>query len=90
MSFIQGPLESATLPDIADEIHNSELAIALKGLSTEDGKNYAEHTDPADTPDGGIVILPAPAVGPPGSTKICDGRLTVGGQVINVTAFRLK
>jgi hypothetical protein len=25
----------------------------------------------------------------PGATKICDGRLTIGNDVIDVTAFRL-
>ena len=91
MSFVQGPLEGTTLPAIADEIHGAELAIRLSRLGTgEGGKNYALHTDPAPTPKKGIVILPSPAVGPANSTKICDGKLTVSGVVMLVTAFRLK
>jgi len=42
-----------------------------------------------DTPDTELVILPAPAVPPDGSTAIGDGKLTIGGQRIKVTAFRL-
>jgi hypothetical protein len=80
----------ATLDAIARHIYDSELHRTLKGLSTNGGKNYATLDVPAPTPETGIVILPAPAVGPPGSTKICDGTLTVGGVAIKVTAFRLK
>jgi len=89
MTLIQGPLESDNLDEIADEIHNAELAIALEDLSTKDGNNYAHHTDPADTPETGIKILPKPSVKPKKSTKICDGWLTIGGQEIEVTAYRL-
>jgi hypothetical protein len=87
--FIQGPLEGQDLAEIAVEIHDAELAIALRDLATDDGNNYAIHEDPADTPEGDIRILPAPAVPPAGSSKICDGTLTIGGQEIDVTAFRL-
>jgi hypothetical protein len=89
MSFIQGPLAGKTLPDIADEIHNAELAIALEGLTTNGGKNYAEHTDPADTPETGIDIRSKASVPPKGASKICDGKLTISGVAIDVTAYRL-
>jgi hypothetical protein len=85
--FIQGPLEGQDLDEIATEIHDAELAIALKDLGTEDGKNYAIHEDPADTPEGGIKIVVRPGVWP--GEKICDGTLTIGGEEIEVTAFRL-
>jgi hypothetical protein len=93
MSFIQGPLESTTLPEIAEEIYNAELDIQLADLTTrnEGGtwNNYAIHDDPADTPLTGIEILAAPAVGPDGSTPICNGTLTIDGRQMPVTAFRL-
>jgi hypothetical protein len=89
MSFIQGPLEGQTLDEIGDEIHEAELEIQLQDLKTNQGNNYAIHEDPADTPEGGIKILPKPAVGPIDSTKICDGKLTIGGIPIDVTAYRL-
>ena len=79
----------ATLDAIARHIYDCELHRTLKGLSTNAGKNYATLNVPAPTPETGIVILPAPAVGPAGSKKICDGKLTIGGQSIKVTAFRL-
>jgi len=82
-------LETATLSEIADEIHNVELAMRLKALLTHGKKNFALHSKPARTPAKGIKILPAPAVGPSGSTKICDGKLTISGNEFTVTAFRL-
>jgi hypothetical protein len=45
---------------------------------------------PSPSPRGRIKILPSPATPPDGGTKICDGHLTVGGQKIAVTAFRLR
>lgn len=82
-------LETTTLPAIADEIHNVELAMRLKALLTHGKKNFALHSKPAATPATGIAILPSPAVGPAGSKKICEGKLTIGGNEITVTAFRL-
>lgn len=82
-------LETTTLQEIAHETHNVELAMRLKALLTHGKKNFALHSKPTATPATGIVILPAPALGPPGSKKICDGKLTIGGHEITVTAFRL-
>ncbi len=81
--------DGATLDDIAEHIHTSELMRKLKRLLTDGTKNYAMLDKPSPSPRKEIKILPAPAVGPTGSTKICDGKLTVGGQAIDVTAFRL-
>jgi|GraSoiStandDraft_51_1057287.scaffolds.fasta_scaffold437097_1 hypothetical protein len=78
-----------TLDEIAQNIHDGELMRKLKGLSTNDGTNYATLERPTRSPRRAIKILPAPAVGPDGSTKICDGKLTIGGNEIAVSAFRL-
>ena len=81
------------LDEIAANIHAVELMRELKdedgSLSTDAGKNYATLKRPAPSPRKGIKILPAPAVGPAGSTRICDGKLTIGDNEIDVTAFRL-
>jgi hypothetical protein len=86
-------LKNKTLPGLAKEVHRAELACSLKDIQTNksggDWKNYAIYKRDGTTPDQGIDILPAPAVGPLGSTKICDGRLTIGENQIPVTAFRL-
>lgn len=83
-------LQEAGLRAIEVEVRDNELYMALKALGTDDeGENYATYERPAGTPAGDIVILPAPAVGPPGSTEICDGRLTIPPNAIAVTAFRL-
>lgn len=82
-------LNGASLDEIATDAHNDELELELKGLSTNAGLNYGHFRDTDDTPTGNIKILPAPSVGPAGSTKICDGKLTIGGTAIDVTAFRL-
>jgi hypothetical protein len=81
--------EGATLGEIAKHIHSCELRRKLKSLSTNDETNYAMLERPSASPRKGIEILAAPAVGPKGSTKICDGELTIGGAQINVTAYRL-
>lgn len=83
-------LTSADLAGMAREISDAELGVALSALDTKDGKNGA-HLDPVPPPgpDTGVVILPAPAVAPAGAEKICDGKLHVNGQDIDVTAFRL-
>jgi hypothetical protein len=82
-------LHGHDLPGLATEARNHELLRSLKDLATNSDKNYAVYKDPAFSPDTDLVILPAPAVGPAGSTEICDGVLTVGGQPVKVTAFRL-
>jgi len=82
-------VHGADFPGMAQDIRSKEIRRKLKELSTNDGKNYATVKKSVPTPATGIVILPAPAVGPDGSKKICDGELTVGGQAIKVTAFRL-
>jgi hypothetical protein len=82
-------LHKTNLPDLAKEARQVELLRVLKDLQTNGGKNYAIYEDPDFTPDTGIAILPAPAVSPQGATKICDGKLTLAGVPIKVTAFRL-
>jgi hypothetical protein len=85
------------LEEINLNVNNAEISRQLNAeqdperpaLSTKGGKNYALFETDADNPETELVILPAPAVGPQGSTKICDGTLTIGGQEIEVTAFRL-
>ena len=88
----QGPephqLEATTLEEIADEIHHAELAQQLTELHTNEGKNYAIYKEDW-TPETGVVIIEAAADGPDGSTKICDGTLTIDDDEIEVTAFRL-
>ena len=81
-------LTATSLPTIADEVFNHELGRRLEALATRTGKNYAVFTEGVSTPEEGITILPAPAVGPIGSTEICTGSLTVNGEKIKVTAFR--
>lgn len=82
-------LKNKTLPGMANEAHKLELACSLKALQTADGKNRAVFKRDGTIPDGELAFLPSPAVGPADSTKICDGNLTVGGNAIAVTAFRL-
>jgi len=82
-------MHAADLPGIANEAHQHELLRSLEGLQTNMGKNYAIYEDPDFTPAAGIVILPFPSVGPSGSTKICDGKLTIGGNLLQVSAYRL-
>jgi len=86
-----------SLDRITRNVNNAELHRRLNSendperpcLSTNGGKNYALFETDVDTPDTELVILPAPAVPPDGSTAIGDGKLTIGGQRIKVTAFRL-
>jgi hypothetical protein len=82
-------MHAGDLPGIANEAHQHELLRKLEALQTNMGKNYAIYEDPDFTPASGIVILPFPSVGPAGSTKICDGKLTIGGNLLKVTAYRL-
>lgn len=84
-------MHTAALPGIATEAHQHELLRTLAGLETNSGKNYAVYSDPDFTPTNAITILPFPSVGPPGSVKICDGKLTVGTppSALKVTAYRL-
>lgn len=82
-------MHAADLPGIAREAHQCELLRTLKDLQTDSGKNYAIYEDPDFTPATGIVILPSPSVGPAGSTKICDGKLKIGPNIIKVNAYRL-
>lgn len=79
----------STLDEIAENVSDFELERKLKALSTNAGTNYATLDVPSPTPTTGITIIASPAVGPAGSTKICDGTLTVDGAEIAVTAFRL-
>lgn len=81
-------LTSTSLPDLADEVFNHELGRQLEALATRDGKNYAVYTEGVSTPEQGITMLAAPAVGPIGSTEICTGFLTLNGGKTKVTAFR--
>ena len=82
-------MHAPDLPGTATEAHQHELSRTLEALETNGGKNYAVYSDPDFTPATGLAILPFPSVGPAGSTKICDGHLTIGGQAIKVTAYRL-
>ena len=82
-------LNNKTLEGMAREAHNLELACSLKALQTQDGRNRAVFKRDATFPKGLVEILPSPAVAKPGATKLCDGRLKVGDNVIAVTAFRL-
>jgi hypothetical protein len=81
-------MHAADLPGIANEAHQHELLRTLEDVRTNSGKNYAIYSDPDFTPGSGIVILPFPSVGPAGSTHICDGELTIGGNAIKVAAYR--
>lgn len=81
-------MHAADLPGISDEAHQHELLRTLSGLETNAGKNYAIYSDPDFTPEAGLVILPFPSVGPTGSSKICDGTLTIGGNMLKVSAYR--
>lgn len=81
-------MHAADLPGIATEAHQHELLRSVAGLTTNSGKNYAIYLDPDFSPAKGITILPFPSVGPTGSAKICDGSLTIGGNVMQVTAYR--
>lgn len=83
-------MHAADLPGIADEAHQHELLRTLEDLRTSSGKNYAIYADPAFTPPSGLTILPFPSVGPTGSSKVCDGEVTIGGNEIKVTVYRAK
>jgi hypothetical protein len=95
MSFDLREVPGNTLERIERNVNNAELHRQLKNdgdrpcLSTNGGKNFALFEIDVDTPDTELVILPAPAVPPTDSKKICDGTLTIGGLPIKVTAFRL-
>jgi hypothetical protein len=82
-------LHAGDLPGIAGEAHQFELGRTLEDLETNNGKNYGIYDDPTFTPEGAIAILPFPSVGPAGSTKICDGRLLIDGNIQKVSAYRL-
>ena len=90
MSDFQYHLDGSTLDEIAASAHACELQRSLEALATNDaGDNFGGFKRVTRSPKKSIVILPAPAVAPPGSTKICKGKLSVGGQKISVEAFRL-
>ena len=82
-------LSEKTTASIAQEIHDLELARRLKSVGIQSGKNYATLEKPSRTPKKGIVILPSPAVPPAGATEICKGDLTLNGQKVAVSAFRM-
>ena len=82
-------LTNKTLPGLSRQVHYNELRRSLKALEVNAGTNYAVYDKSVPTPDKDILILPSPAVGPAGSSKICDGQLLIDGAVIGVTAFRL-
>jgi hypothetical protein len=82
-------MHATDLPGTANEAHQHELSRTLEALETNSGKNYAVYSDPDFTPATGLAILPFPSVGPSGSTRICDGNLTIGDHAIKVTAYRL-
>jgi hypothetical protein len=82
-------LHGQELEGLSAETRSYELLRTLKDLATNADKNYAVYSDPDFAPETDLVILPAPAVGPPGSSKICDGVLTVNDLPIKVTAYRL-
>lgn len=82
-------LHASDLEGLSTEARSYELLRSLKDLATNADKNYAVYDDPDFAPDGDLVILAAPAVGPDGSTKICDGVLTIEDVPIKVAAFRL-
>lgn len=81
-------MHAADLPGVANEAHQHELLRTLTDLRTNSGKNYAIYSDPDFTPNSGIVILPFPSVGPAGSAPICEGELTIGGNLLKVVAYR--
>ena len=88
--LVVGILPPGSLAEMAKDASDNELACRLKGLDAHQGKNYAIYEAPTATQSKGITILPAPAVGPTGSTKICEGKMMISpGSVIAVTAFRL-
>lgn len=81
-------LEATDLPGMAQEVGSHELRRTLKDLRSDSGKNYAIYRKSA-TPGGDIAILPAPSVPPAGGKKLCDGKLKVGANVLDVTAYRV-
>ena len=89
MSDFQHPLEGKDLDEIAETAHAFELQRTLEALDTSNGDNFGGYKRTTRSPRKGIKILPSPAVGPKGSKKICEGTLTIGGDKIDVTAFRL-
>lgn len=89
MSDYQYELDGDDLDALAKSAHACELMRKLEALDTDSGNNYGGFKKSNRSPQKGIVILAAPAVGPTGSTKICDGKLKIGDHVIDVTAFRL-
>ena len=82
-------MHAADVPGIAKEAHQHELGRTLSDLRTNEGKNYAIYSDPDFTPATGLSILPFPSVGPANSSKICDGELIIGGNVIKVVVYRV-
>ncbi|WP_077148737.1 hypothetical protein [Sphingopyxis sp. KK2] len=82
-------MHAADLPGIAEEARRRERLRTLEALETSDGKNYAVYDDPTFSPDGDIVILAFPSVDPAGSSKLCDGHLKIGPNILKVTAYRL-
>jgi len=82
-------LDGATLDEIAANASAQEIYRELEGLATPGGQNEGHFKYRTTSPMGTIRILAAPAVGPQNSTKICDGTLTINGNAIDVTAFRL-
>lgn len=83
-------MHAPDLSGIANEAHQHELLRTLEDLRSNAGKNYAIYADPDFTPSSGLVILPFPSVGPSGSSKVCDGEVTISGNEIKVVVYRLK
>lgn len=82
-------MHASDLPGIASEAHQHELLRTLASLQTNAGKNYAIFDDPQLTPGKGLAILPFPSVGPAGSTKVCDGKLTIADNILQVSVYRV-
>lgn len=82
-------LHATDLPGIAAEIRSYELLRTLAAVQTNQGKNYAIYDDPTFTPGTDLAILPFPSVGPTGSDTVCNGSLTIAGQIVKVTVYRL-
>lgn len=81
-------LKGTSLNEIAEEIHNDELGGRLSALVTRDGQNYAVVDTDKELPINDLVVLRAEAAPPAGADKICDGTLSLNGQVVDVVAFR--
>ena len=83
-------LREKALSKLATETRDHELRRKLKDIGTSDGKNFAVYEDPIRTPRKDLIFLVKPAVPPAGSTKICEGALTIPpGVVLEVECFRL-